>query len=466
MERGELSVNDEFYNAFDTDLQNGKAWQDFQARGASRKKHKTLKELANPTQLGDPVSLKAEAADSEPTDQDRGAEATQAQSTDQSKKPSLKDLAKKNPSMLGDPVSLKAEAVDSEPTDQDKGAASSAPLKSEPKVNKHQSGSSASSQKKPLKELAKGNPSQIGDPVSLKAETSSTPEAASRSSPDSPKPPLKDLASKKRTLVGDPTSLHAETSDSSQPSHENTVPSSTSSNPPSESSKPPFLKEAAPKNRTLVGDPTSLQAETSNTPQPSHENAAPSSPSSTSSSSSSIPKIDTRLLFPQIMSHSQTLDPNIFPYLQTLRKSKRFILGALSNTIPTPLRPPPSSSSSSSQTPKIVVSSTPATLNQTRAELEKVFDFFISSSEIGMRKPEAKIYEYAMEKVREEAKTKGKGEVKGEDVVFLDDIGENLKAAGKYVGWRTIKVELGRTEEAVATLEEWTGLRRGEKSKL
>lgn len=38
-------------------------------------KKKSLKELAkgNPTQLGDPVSLKAETSDTEPTDQDRGA---------------------------------------------------------------------------------------------------------------------------------------------------------------------------------------------------------------------------------------------------------------------------------------------------------------------------------------------------------------------------------------------------------
>jgi hypothetical protein len=37
--------------------------------------HKSLKDLAkrNPTQLGDPVSLKAETSDHEPTDQDRGA---------------------------------------------------------------------------------------------------------------------------------------------------------------------------------------------------------------------------------------------------------------------------------------------------------------------------------------------------------------------------------------------------------
>ena len=38
---------------------------------------KSLKEVAkgNPTQLGDPVSLKAETSDHEPTDQDRGAKA-------------------------------------------------------------------------------------------------------------------------------------------------------------------------------------------------------------------------------------------------------------------------------------------------------------------------------------------------------------------------------------------------------
>jgi hypothetical protein len=37
-------------------------------------------------------------------------------------KKSLKDLAKENPTQLGDPVSLKAETSDHEPTDQDRGA--------------------------------------------------------------------------------------------------------------------------------------------------------------------------------------------------------------------------------------------------------------------------------------------------------------------------------------------------------
>lgn len=47
--------------------------------------------------------------------------------------------------------------------------------------------------------------------------------------------------------------------------------------------------------------------------------------------------------------------------------------------------------------------------------------------------------------------------IEAKDVVFLDDIGENLKM-GKQVGWRTIKVLLGRTDEAVKELERITGL--------
>lgn len=52
----------------------------------------------------------------EPTDQDRGAK--------QDGKKTLKQMVKDNPTQLGDPVSLKAETSDTEPTDQDRGAAS------------------------------------------------------------------------------------------------------------------------------------------------------------------------------------------------------------------------------------------------------------------------------------------------------------------------------------------------------
>lgn len=127
-----------------------------------QKDHKTLSDLAkeNPSQLGDPVSLKAETSSTEPTDKDRpnkdarkaegatnnpelgdggvgsktptqksggggGSGSGSGKGGDSSKK-SLKEIAqdklKTNPSQLGDPVSLKAETSDSHPTEQDRGA--------------------------------------------------------------------------------------------------------------------------------------------------------------------------------------------------------------------------------------------------------------------------------------------------------------------------------------------------------
>jgi hypothetical protein len=116
----------------------------------------TLRERAlktnenNPSQLGDPISLKAETSETSPTSEDRGAVASSQRSLVARK--NLKDTApapteedadgdahgknghptlrqkamqklEENPSQLGDPVSLKAEKADSEPTDQDRGAA-------------------------------------------------------------------------------------------------------------------------------------------------------------------------------------------------------------------------------------------------------------------------------------------------------------------------------------------------------
>jgi hypothetical protein len=53
---------------------------------------------------------------------------------------------------------------------------------------------------------------------------------------------------------------------------------------------------------------------------------------------------------------------------------------------------------------------------------------------------------------------RGKGEITESDVLFLDDIGINLKFA-KQTGLRTIKVNLGQTKHAMKELEEATGLR-------
>jgi len=110
---------------------------------------KTLRESAlqtnksNPSQLGDPVSLKAETSKTSPTDQDRGAGSpsslkdiknitpapTEGDADKKGKGKSEGTLRQKalqklqeNPSQLGDPVSLKAETADSQPTENDRGA--------------------------------------------------------------------------------------------------------------------------------------------------------------------------------------------------------------------------------------------------------------------------------------------------------------------------------------------------------
>jgi len=96
--------------------------------------HKTLKEVAkdtlakNPTALGDPVSLKAEKSDTQPTEKDKPNKSAEAEAerkrtggTSEGKK-SLAEAAMSNPTLLGDPVSLKAERSDSQITPDDRGA--------------------------------------------------------------------------------------------------------------------------------------------------------------------------------------------------------------------------------------------------------------------------------------------------------------------------------------------------------
>ncbi|KAK3725148.1 hypothetical protein LTR37_000659 [Vermiconidia calcicola] len=82
---------------------------------------KSLKDLAqeNPTQLGDPVSLKAETSDNQPTEQDMPNKDSAARTVNQA--PGNGE-GNDNRSQVGDPVSLKSETSDNEPTEQDRGA--------------------------------------------------------------------------------------------------------------------------------------------------------------------------------------------------------------------------------------------------------------------------------------------------------------------------------------------------------
>ncbi len=71
---------------------------------------------------------------------------------------------------------------------------------------------------------------------------------------------------------------------------------------------------------------------------------------------------------------------------------------------------------------------------------------------MGLRKPSKEIYELAIQRLDDFDRKNGGEGVEAGDIVFLDDIGENLKA-GRDVGMKTIRVQLGKTWRAVKELE-------------
>ncbi|QSZ32919.1 hypothetical protein DSL72_002502 [Monilinia vaccinii-corymbosi] len=151
-----------------------------------------------------------------------------------------------------------------------------------------------------------------------------------------------------------------------------------------------------------------------------------------------IPQIDGEALFWSMMDHSRELDPWMYPCLQKLHASQKYTLAGLSNTVIFPPTHP---------------------YSQPHSFIPSIFDAFISSAHVHMRKPSPEIYALALSTLRSKhaSKNPSSAPLLPSDILFLDDIGENLKAAQK-AGFRTLKVELGRAYEAVEELERITGL--------
>lgn len=310
LERGEIKMDADFFTGFTADLHKKSAWKEFNSSFRNQK-HK-LKDVSNPTQLGDPVSLKAEPADSSPTDQDRGS-------------------------------------------------ASSSPN-----------------------------------------SPSTSPSSHSQNRDSSERPSLSKLA--KDTTIGDPVSLESEEVAISSPSKE---------------------KENV----------TETRADT-----------MPDKPAS--STSDNPPLIDGEALFWTMMDASRQPDPYVFPALERLRgQSPRPIIAALSNTVIFPSDHPYAKEERSSSASK-----SSNKVDQVLFNPKTFFDVYVASAEVGMRKPSRDIYELAIRKISDYADKNGQGSITPEDVVFLDDIGENLRM-GKEVGMRTIRVQLGKTWRAVKELE-------------
>ncbi|OJD33263.1 epoxide hydrolase [Diplodia corticola] len=188
------------------------------------------------------------------------------------------------------------------------------------------------------------------------------------------------------------------------------------------------------------------------------------------------PKVDAKKLFWEMMRVSRAPDRWMWPAVRELgrvaakgeEEGGGFVLGALSNTV---------------VFPEGVVDEKGAVFESgLRVEgpggkvevgdVTAAFDVFISSAHVGLRKPDRRIYEMAVRLLDEEARRRGvEGGVGAGDVLFLDDIGQNLKAA-KEMGMRTLKVDLGKSLKAVRELEEIMGLSllaeevAGEKARL
>ncbi|KAH9966412.1 HAD-like protein [Russula dissimulans] len=79
--------------------------------------------------------------------------------------------------------------------------------------------------------------------------------------------------------------------------------------------------------------------------------------------------------------------------------------------------------------------------------IRELFDDFIDSSEVGMRKPERRFYLLACERNR----------IRPQDAVFLDDLGLNLKTA-QELGMETIHVPIGGAVSALRILGDKLGI--------
>ncbi|KAF8321179.1 hypothetical protein DL93DRAFT_2213006 [Clavulina sp. PMI_390] len=221
---------------------------------------------------------------------------------------------------------------------------------------------------------------------------------------------------------------------------------------------------------TVHGNRAYLQhlAKSSSSPQP-----PPKLPSSL--------QVNGRELFGSMMTHGAEFDEYVVEAIHRIRESKRFLLISVTNNFVAPyellLKHPsynadPSStvhpaSSSDSTEPPFSAKDELVFLHWTEGpvppSVRAMFDIFIDSSEVGMRKPERRIYELALQMANESKQLAG--ELEPGQVVMLDDLGMNLKTA-QEIGMKTIRVPIGGTKQAVAQLEEFLQIPLLKDSKL
>jgi FMN phosphatase YigB (HAD superfamily) len=173
------------------------------------------------------------------------------------------------------------------------------------------------------------------------------------------------------------------------------------------------------------------------------------------------PTVDAKALFWNMMRMSRTADPYMYPALLKLKQSGNFVMGGLSNTVIFPREITDDLGAvfdKGLRRPENLSNPAWAALPQINRDISSVFDIFVSSAHVGLRKPDPKIYELALRELNSFSRKDGSSSgIRAEDVVFLDDIGQNLRAARK-AGMQTLKVDLGETQRAVRELQRITGV--------
>ena len=168
-----------------------------------------------------------------------------------------------------------------------------------------------------------------------------------------------------------------------------------------------------------------------------------------------VPDVDAKRLFWRMMKIGRAPDPYMYPALRKLQESGKFVLGAFSNNVnfPTGIL----DDQGILFTKDLIHAPAPSPYANDSTDITTCFDVYLGSAVVGVRKPDPAAYMLAVREMDKIAKSKGMGSVTAEDTLFLDDIGINLKFARK-TGLQTIKVNLGKTKDAVMQLEREAGI--------
>ncbi|BGP13074.1 hypothetical protein JCM10213_000921 [Rhodosporidiobolus nylandii] len=165
-------------------------------------------------------------------------------------------------------------------------------------------------------------------------------------------------------------------------------------------------------------------------------------------------KIDGKELWSIMMDPATEPDPVVVIAINRLRASRRFRVAALTNNFAPPGVKPTRHAPTPPYTHPISAEELRTALKATAAEeeggkkgagndlLRALFDEYIESCVEGMRKPDPRFFQLALDRLG----------VTAEETVFLDDIGHNLAAAAE-LGIKTIRVKHGKSREAIAELE-------------